>query len=143
MNHRKVLVVEDNRDVLDTIVSTLRDAQTEHTCVSNQQRAIEELKSDQFSLAIVRGVGTDIRGTELCREIRRTRTAAELPILIMLGEHQLAKGAEALIAGANDLLIDPFEPRELQMRANIVAPDQLRRFDEGHAIAEEAEEQAR
>ena len=135
MNIRKALVVEENHEVLKTIVSTLEDAQMAYTCASTQQQALDQLKSDQFSLAIVRGIGSNIRGTELCRAIRSNKTSEELSILIMLSEDQLASGAEALIAGANDLLIAPFEPRELRMRAKIVAPDQLRRFDESHTLA--------
>lgn len=138
MAHRKVLVVDDDRNSLHTIALTLNDAQLPFTQVDSNSSAWTAFQADaDYSLIVVRAFGGNILGTDLCREIRQVKAHSELPIMIMLREDELVKGAEALLAGASDLLIDPFEPRELRMRANIVAGDQVLRVDSAHTLAAE------
>lgn len=139
MNKRKALIVEDDLAVLETIIATLDDAGMPGITVCSQDAARQHLEQDQgISLVILRGFGADICGTQICREIRQMRSPEQLTIIVMLREEELATGAEFLIAGASDLLIGFFEPRELRMRAGIVPTDQLQRTDRAHSRAIES-----
>lgn len=136
MAHQHILVADDNAKSLETIALTLNDAQLPFTQVDSNEAAWNAFQQDSgITLVLARAFGRDILGTELCQQIRQVKSAAELPIMVILREDELVKGAEALLAGATDLLIDPFEPRELRMRANIVPGEQVRRIDAAHTPA--------
>lgn len=136
MPHSQILIADDNTDSLNTIALTLNDAQLPFTVVDSNEAAWNALQTNpDITLVLARGFGQNILGTDLCRQIRTLKSPGELPVMIMLREDELSKGAEALLAGASDLLVDPFEPRELRMRANIVPGEQVRRVDNAHTMA--------
>jgi len=138
MNHKKILIVDDDLSSLQTITMTLNDATLPFVIADDNAAAMQVIEGDAaITLVIVRGFGKNILGTELCRTIRTVKPHAELPVMVILREDELPKGAEALLAGASDLLIDPFEPRELRMRAQIVPADQVNRVDQPHTLAVE------
>ena len=135
MIHRKVLIVDDESNSLQTIVMTLNDAELPYTTVDSTDAGWNAFQEDPaITLVLARALGQTISGIELCRRIREVKSHADLPIMIVLREDELPKGADALLSGASDLLIEPFEPRELRMRAGIVPSDQLRRVDEPHTL---------
>jgi DNA-binding response OmpR family regulator len=136
--NRKALIVDENASTIDLIVDTLNDAEMPYSVAKTVPEARTAMAANDISVVILRGFGKDIRGADLCREIRQTKSATDVSVLIILTEDQLVSAAEALIAGANDLLLEPFEPRELRMRANIVPLDQRRRVDEPHTIANQS-----
>lgn len=140
MNHRKVLIVDDEPSTIDLIIATLEDAGCAHVIAGDHQKALQTLQDEPVSIVLARGFGSKIRAADLCREIRQTQSSEKLPVLVMLKEDQLVGGAEALVAGATDLLIEPFEPRELRMRAGIVPMDQRKRVDQAHTLATEMPE---
>lgn len=136
MPHYQILVADDQPDSLKTVALTLNDAQLPFTIVDSNEAAWNAFQANpEFTLVLARAFGHKIQGIELCRQIRTVKSTGELPVMIMLREDELFKGAEALLAGASDLLLDPFEPRELRMRANIVPGEQVRRVDTAHTVA--------
>ena len=137
MGTQTTLIVDDQISTLKTIISTLEDANRPFVVSDSSQQAWEILQADPtVSLVLLRGFGKQIQGTELCRNIRTLRSREEVSVIMIFDEAELTHGAAALIAGATDLLVAPFEPRELRMRANIVPADQVRRIDKAHTLAE-------
>ena len=55
-------------------------------------------------------------GYEVCRAIRETHPANELPILMLTAKNQVADLVEGLTAGANDYIAKPVAKRELLAR---------------------------
>lgn len=138
MGHQKTLVVDNNTESLKTILKTLDDAQIPSVVTDSNETAWNAFQADsEISLVLLRGSSSDkIQAIELCKQLRSVKTRETLSVIVLLKENELAHGAEALIAGASDLLIDPFEPRELRMRASIVSAEQERRVDRAHTIGE-------
>lgn len=138
MPHCHILVVDDNADSLNTIAVTLNDAQLPFTVVDSTEAGWNAFQANPaLTLVLARAFGNDILGIELCKRIRTVKPHSELPVMLLLREGELVKGADALLAGASDLLVDPFEPRELRMRANIVPGEQITRIDNAHTLAVE------
>ena len=139
MNQSKTLIVDDNEPTIAIIVATLQDAQLPYVIVDSNEDAIKHVAVDVgISRVFLRGFGDKILGPQLCGEIRKTKTAEQLPIFVLLNDDQLVSGADFLIAGANDLLVGFFEPRELRMRAGIVPADQIQRIDAAHVKSDSA-----
>ncbi|MEZ6124969.1 MAG: hypothetical protein R3C49_17630 [Planctomycetaceae bacterium] len=137
MPHQRVLILDDQTSSVSTITFTLTDAGLPWVEADSNDSAVQILAKDsEISLVLVRATGKNICAADLCRMIRGSKSLSVLPILVILSETQLSVGAECLLAGANDLLVDPFEPRELRMRAGIVPDEQNRRVDAAHTFAE-------
>lgn len=138
MTTKQSLIVDVQADSIQTCIDTMKDAERAYSVVDSNDQAVAAVTDNaDIELVLVRAEADRISGVELCRELRRIRDRDELSILILLNENELAVGADALIAGANDLLVCPFEPRELRMRGNIVPADQVSRVDRPHTVAHE------
>lgn len=137
MTTENILVVDNNTESIRTILATLEDADITPVVTGSSEEAWNLFQQDTtLSRVIVRAASKGIDGLKLCGQLRGVRDRDALSIVMLLSENQLTLGAEALIAGATDLLVDPFEPRELRMRANIVPRDLQRRVDRPHTLAE-------
>ena len=134
MTHQTVIIVDDQTTSHQTIETTLNDAQLTGIFVDNTTDAWQLIEEEDVSLVLLRGVGRELESEELCRKIRTRKTAEQCSVIVILTEDDLAEAAGFLIAGANDLLVEPFEPRELRMRAVIVPADQVRRIDQAHVV---------
>jgi DNA-binding response OmpR family regulator len=135
MTTKSVLIVEDNHLTLALIQNTLDEARTRYqTCTSTQDGWNAVRTNPAITNVLVRMKSNDIDGCELTRRIRDVRSAEQLPVLMIVGEEQLELAGNALDAGANDVLIDPFEARELRMRINIHAGGTRHRVDMSHAL---------
>ncbi len=75
-----------------------------------------------------------LTGLEVCRFIRQTFDAMELPILILTVERHRSDLVEGLSAGANDYLTKPYDVAELRARAsNLIRIRHLHRARARHA----------
>ncbi len=132
-NTKRILVVDDDPSTLKKVVNTIVDTGTPYVVVSSNDEGWQTLESGAgITHVIVRCTSANIDATDLCVRIRESYTHEEMCVIVMLRDEELTRGAEMLIAGASDLLVGDFEPRELRMRAGIVPTDQIDRIDKAH-----------
>ena len=68
------LIVDDNPWSLQTTISTLEDAERSYIVAASNAEAWNALEADPtISLVLVRCIGKQIQGTDLCRKIRSFR----------------------------------------------------------------------
>jgi CheY-like chemotaxis protein/DNA-directed RNA polymerase subunit RPC12/RpoP len=135
MKTKNLLIVEEDRQTLGLIQATLDEARTGYQICASTQDGWDAIRTNPtITNVIVRMNASSIDGCELTRWIRTVRSAEQLPILVIVGEDQLEFAGSAFDAGANDVLIDPFEARELRMRMNIHAGGPRHRADTAHAL---------
>lgn len=134
MTHRNVVIVDDQTTSRDIVEATLDDAQLDRIFVDNTADAWQIIQQEDVSLVLLRGIGNELDSEDLCRKIRTLKNSDECSVIVILKEADLPQAAGFLVAGANDLLVEPFEPRELRMRAVIVPADQIRRVDQAHVV---------
>lgn len=136
---QKFLIVDHDPQTLPTIINTLTDAIVDFERSDTIEHAIDTLRaSSEFTDVIVRGHSHQIDGLKLCRELRELPECSTIQIYVLLNDDQLSLGADFLLAGARDLLVGTFEPRELRLRAGIVPTDQHQRIDAAHARSVDA-----
>jgi len=140
MTTEHLLVVDDNTESIRTLFATVEDTNTTAEIAHSTEDGWQQFQQKTFTRVVVRVRSDAIDGLTLCRQLRTVASRDELSIIVLLSEDQLPLGAEALIAGATDLLIDPFEPRELRMRAGIIPNDVQRRFDQPHTLTDRQSE---
>ncbi len=113
----KILVVEDERAVADTIEYALRTDGCDPVCVTTGADARAALSASDVAL-IVLDVGLpDVSGFDLCREIRRT---SDVPVVFLTARSEELDRVAGLEIGADDYVVKPFSPRELSARVRTI-----------------------
>ena len=123
-NRPKILVCDDEHQILRALRVILRDAGFEALPASTGEEALDVAAVGRPDAAIIDLMLPDIDGIELCRRLREW-TRMPLIVLSAVGEED-AK-VRALAAGADDYVTKPFGPRELiaRLQANLrrISPD--------------------
>ena len=135
MNPCRVLVVDDNRDVCESLVIVLELLGHRGLAIDSGARALEVLQEadetdDAFGLAFV-DIGMPIMsGYELVSAMRRVSAGANLPIVALTGWVTDEDRDRAKEAGFDLHLAKPIELPELQALLQRVA---LGSLGDGHA----------
>lgn len=120
----KILIVEDEPAITDSIRYALETDGFETKCLSFGKPVIEILSNERVDLVLLDIGLPDINGLELCREIRKTKKS-DIPIVLLTALSGEAERIAGLESGADDYMTKPFSPRELSARVKAV----LRRFE--------------
>jgi DNA-binding response OmpR family regulator len=120
----KILVIDDDAAVRYTMARILRAAGHEVTIASDGEHGLETLHADPPDLTITDLIMPRQDGIQTIREIRRWHPAVKI-IAISGGSRTMNVDglAAALEAGADGIIIKPFDPSDLIDRvAEIAAP---------------------
>jgi DNA-binding NtrC family response regulator len=109
----RVLVVEDEAYVRDSLVEILRARGFDASAAATVKYAVELLARAPVDVVLsdLRMPGED--GLELVR--RMQSTAPDVPVLILTGHGTVASAVECLRAGAVDYVLKPVEPDALEL----------------------------
>ncbi|HUR28570.1 MAG TPA: response regulator [Planctomycetota bacterium] len=107
----RILIVDEDRFVLESLTQLLEGSAFETTPVSSTSAALERLVREPHEIVLC-----DIRlpgsgGFDLLREVRRAHPATDVVMTTDDGAHEAA--VEALVAGAADYLLKPLKPKEV------------------------------
>lgn len=119
MKNLKILVVDDDIDILDVTESTLKDEYTIIKAV-NGKEALEKIRRENPDLIILDYVLPDTEGVDICRELRRDPLRMHLPILMLTGKGEVDDKVKGLDAGVDDYMVKPFLPEELLARIRML-----------------------
>jgi two-component system KDP operon response regulator KdpE len=109
----KVLVCDDEHQILRALRVILRDAGFEALPASNAEEALDVAAVSHPDAAIIDLVLPDGDGVELCRRLREW---SEMPLIVLSAIGDEDAKVRALAAGADDYVTKPFGPRELVAR---------------------------
>jgi len=65
----------------------------------------------------------DQTGVAFCRKIRRQKTLAQLPLILVTSRKDDTLGEEGREAGADEVLVKPFDPQLLKLKIQRLLPD--------------------
>ncbi len=107
----KILVVDDDKNLIEVIRMRLETANYEVTTALNERAALEMVKGQVFDISIVdlRLVHQD--GLALMEEIHLVNP--EMPVIILTAHGSIENAVDAMKRGAYSYLTKPFEPRDL------------------------------
>ena len=127
---RKILVVDDDEDLVELIVDALeRDGRFEVQSVNNGFRAGMLIKEFRPDLIVLDVMLPDINGKEVCTLVRSQKAMDDVRIICISGMVEADKVQELRDAGANDFMQKPFDvdnliARVCQLLEVEVAPSQ-------------------
>ena len=115
--HQKVLIVEDDPDVRESLTYNLAAAAYTVQAAGNGVDALAAVRNFTPDVVLLDIMLPDIPGTEVCRRIRNGEIGDLQPAVVML----TAKGDEidrvvGFELGADDYVVKPFSTRELVLR---------------------------
>ena len=114
---RKVLVVDDDRDLVELIVSVLEaDGQFDTRSANNGFEAGMMVKEYRPDVIVLDVMLPDINGKEVCIRVRDDNSLKNVKIICISGTVERSKKKELLAAGADDFLQKPFDTDALIAR---------------------------
>jgi two-component system KDP operon response regulator KdpE len=119
---RRVLVCDDEPQILRALRVVLRDADYETVPATTAEEALDLAAVRPPDAAIIDLVLPDGDGIEVTRRLREW---SQMPIIVLSAVGEEAEKVRALEAGADDYVTKPFGPRELVARLGAA----LRRAD--------------
>jgi PAS domain S-box-containing protein len=113
----RVLIVDDDRKVLDLLVELLRLEGYEIATATDGAEGFELAHSFAPDVVVSDVVMPILDGLELCRRLKEDQRTAYIPVLLISGIRKAGEaGLEGLHAGADDYLDLPFRNEELLVK---------------------------
>jgi len=110
----KVLVVDDDRNLLDLLKMRLESANYEVVTALNEEDAIKAVKSQVVDLSIVDLQLAHQDGISLMEEFHLI--LPDIPVIILTAYGSIESAVEAMKKGAYSYLTKPFEPQDLLLQ---------------------------
>ena len=107
----KILVVDDDKNLLELAKTRLAAANYGVTVALGQEEALEAVNNESFDLAIVDLRLADEDGITLMEKLHAIFPG--MPVIILTGHASVEGAVDAMKRGAYTYLTKPFDPREL------------------------------
>lgn len=125
----RLLIVEDERALCETIVRSLRRLAYSIDYCYDGEKALELLETEKYDLVLLDLNLPKQDGMTVLKKLRRTDR--ETRVIILSARNEVADKVEGLDAGANDYLAKPFHLAELEARIRSLT---LRRFTQNDVV---------
>ncbi|MBA4166725.1 MAG: response regulator, partial [Chitinophagaceae bacterium] len=117
INKQTILVVEDNKEILDFIATELK--RTYHILKAfNGSEAIALLQKEAVQLVISDVMMPVMDGLELCKRIKSNFEFSHIPIILLTAKNTLQSKIEGLEMGADAYIEKPFAQQHLEAQIN-------------------------
>jgi len=124
MKNKKVIVVEDNKDISDLVKLHLTDIGIEVDVYYDGVEGWKSIKQNQYDLIVLDIMLPGMDGLEICKKIRNT-SKIYIPILMLTSRSSEIDRVLGLESGADDYLTKPFSLMEMVARVKAL----IRRHD--------------
>lgn len=132
MTGKKVLIVDDERDILDLLEYNLANSGFTVFQGKNGKEAIQLAEAHHPDLIILDLMMPVMDGIEACEHIRKIPALAHIPIVFLTARAEEYAELAGFEAGADDYIVKPIKPRVLVKRINVL----LRRGSQVDASAQ-------
>lgn len=106
---RKLLVVDDSPYYRTVLGLTFNDEGMEVTTAVDSLEALERLAQSTPDVILANVSIPGINGYELCERIKQSEQFGHIPVMLLVGLHELFDQAEARRVGADDVVTKPFK----------------------------------
>lgn len=120
----RILVVDDEPIMRDSLSDWLREDGYEVGTAENGPRALEMVKSEQWDILLVDLKMPVMDGIEVMREVKKINK--DIPVIIITAYATVDTAVKAMKEGAYDYIVKPFNPEEIGLTIrNIIAHQNL------------------
>jgi two-component system, OmpR family, alkaline phosphatase synthesis response regulator PhoP len=115
---KKVLIIEDDKDISKLLQIHLKDMGFEATAVYNGKEGLLEATNTKYDFIILDIMLPEMDGFEVCRQLRMDKN--HTPILMLTSKSEEIDKVVGLETGADDYMTKPFSIRELEARVKAI-----------------------
>ncbi|NGZ11413.1 MAG: response regulator transcription factor [Nitrospira sp. LK70] len=124
-NHKKILIVEDEQDILQLVKHYLEKEGFRPVTAMSGLEALKKVKEEKPDLVVLDLMLPEMDGLEVCKRLRSVPDTAMLPILMLTAKAEESDTIVGLELGADDYVTKPFSPKALIARVKAL----LRRIE--------------
>jgi DNA-binding response OmpR family regulator len=115
----RILFVEDDTDLRDSLGAALRHLGYEVDTAGGGEEAWALYNEQDYPVVVTDWLMADGDGLELCRRIRGAEREHYTYLIVLSGLGGTESYLEGMHAGADDFVVKPCEPRELDARLRV------------------------
>ena len=116
MDHKKILIADDNENIRDALTYLLEDEGYELLLAkdgADTLRKVRERKPDILFLDIMM---PEINGYDVCRTIKNDPDLKSIYVIMLTAKGQVAEQERGKEVGADEYIVKPFSPMEILAR---------------------------
>ena len=121
MNRNKIVVIEDEPDIVEVISYNLKREGYNVLAVDRGDESINLIRNQSPSLIILDLMLPGMDGLSVCRQLKSDPIVKDIPVIIVSAKGEESDIVIGLEMGADDYLTKPFSPRELLARVKAVS----------------------
>ena len=114
----QLLIIEDERDLLDTLYYNFKKENYDVFTASSGKEAIEIIDRQSIDLAILDIMLPDMSGLDVCKHIKINRSESHTAVIILTARGEEIDRILGFELGADDYVVKPFSIRELTLRVS-------------------------
>ena len=134
MAKAKILVVDDEKDIIELLSYNLELERFKVISATDGEKALELVSKERPDIIILDLMLPGIDGLDVCRELKRNDHTAAIPIIMLTAKGEESDIVVGLELGADDYITKPFSPRILVARVKAVLRRLESKKDESEAI---------
>ena len=118
---KKVLIIEDEKDVLDLLTLTLRKTGGfSISTATDGATGLQKARQEKPAFIILDLMLPKMPGLELCKILKSDAATSYIPIMMLTAKAEEIDRIVGLEFGADDYVTKPFSPREVTLRIKAI-----------------------
>jgi DNA-binding response OmpR family regulator len=122
---KRILIIEDERDVVDLLAFSLRKAGFAVSTANNGAEGLQQARNEKPAFIILDLMLPKMPGLEVCKVLKSDAATRQIPIMMLTAKAEEIDRIVGLEFGADDYVTKPFSPREVVLRIGAI----MRRTD--------------
>ena len=131
MTNERILVVDDEEDILELLQYVLLKQGYRITSVSSGEAALASVRASPPDLLLLDLMLPGVNGLDVCKILKSDGTTSSIPIIMITAKGEESDIVSGLELGADDYITKPFSPRVLLARVRVVLRKRLQKPIEG------------
>ena len=120
MPKERILVVEDEEDILELVRYNLSREGYQVVCVTSGEETLKIAGSESLDLIVLDLMLPGIDGLEVAKRLKNDSKTRDIPIIMLTAKGEEADIVTGLELGADDYITKPFSPRILIARIRAI-----------------------
>ena len=120
MSSTRILIIEDEQDVIDLLTLHLRKAGFTLSTATDGAAGLRQAREESPVLIILDLMLPKMPGLEICKVLKTDAATRQIPIIMLTAKAEEIDRIVGLEFGADDYVTKPFSPRELILRVNAI-----------------------
>ncbi len=116
MPHERILLVEDEKDILELVTYNLNKEGYRVTGVRSGEDGLKAARNGTADLIVLDLMLPGIGGLDVCKILKHDAATSSIPIVMLTAKGEEADVVSGLEVGADDYITKPFSPRVLIAR---------------------------